>query len=176
MNLLSVIIVNYRSDALLINCIKSIHQFNSELTKEIIVVDNNSSDDSKERILSMFPDILWIQMNYNAGFARANNKGIGYSKGDTILLLNPDILFEDDSASQCYKRLQQSAHIGAGVQLFNADMTPQITGSYFIKGGINHLLPLPVFGKLFKWLGTQLKVKKTNVPEAKGEVEVDWIN
>jgi len=124
----------------------------------------------------MFPNIVWIQMNYNAGFARANNEGIRYSKGDTILLLNPDVLFEDDSTSQCYKRLQQSPHIGAGVQLFNEDCTPQITGSYFIKGGINHFLPLPVLGNLFKWLGTQLKVKKTNVPEAKGEVAVDWIN
>lgn len=176
MNLLSIIIVNYRSYGLLINSIKSIYQFNAGLIKEIIVVDNNSSDDSKEKIFSIFPNIVWIQMNYNAGFARANNEGIRYSKGDTILLLNPDVLFEDDSVSQCYQKLQQSPHIGAGVQLFNPDRTPQITGSYFIKGGINHFLPLPVLGKLFKWLGTQLKVKKTNVPEAKGEVTVDWIN
>jgi len=124
----------------------------------------------------MFPDIIWIQKNYNSGFARANNEGIRRSKGDTVLLLNPDVLFQDDSMEQCYKRLRQSSHIGAGVQLYNPDKTPQITGSYFIKGGINHFLPLPVLGKLFKWLGTLLKVKKTNVPEAKGEVAVDWIN
>jgi len=176
MNCLSIIIVNYRSQFLLINCIKSLYQFNSGFSKEIIVVDNNSSDDSKEKILSMFPDIIWVQMSYNAGFARANNEGIRNSKGDTVLLLNPDVLFEDDSTEQCYKRLQHSHHIGAGVQLYNPDKTPQITGSYFIKGGINHFLPLPVLGNLFKWLGTQLKVKKTNVPEAKGEVMVDWIN
>jgi len=176
MTLLSIIIVNYRSYALLINCIKSIDQFNADLAKEIIVVDNNSSDDSKEKILSNYPDIIWIQMNYNAGFARANNEGIRHSKGDIILLLNPDVIFEEDSIGQCYKRLEQSGYIGAGVQLLNPDKTPQITGSYFIKGGINHFLPLPVLGKLFKWLGTQLKVRKTNVPEAKGEVAVDWIN
>jgi len=176
MNLLSIVIVNYRSLSLLINCIKSIYQFNRELTREIIVVDNNSSDDSKGKILSLFPDIIWVQMNYNAGFARANNEGIRHSKGNTVLLLNPDVLFEDDSLGQCYKRLQQSPHIGAGVQLFNPDKTPQITGSYFIRGGINHFLPLPVLGNLFRRMGTQLKVKKTNVPEAKGDVVVDWIN
>ena len=173
---LSIIFVNYRSASLLDDCIQSFQQFNSELDSQIIVVDNNSGDDSKQKILSKFPDVTWVQMNYNAGFARANNEGIRNSKGDTVLLLNPDVLFEDDSTDQCYKRLQHSPHIGAGVQLYNPDKTPQITGSYFIKGGINHFLPLPVLGNLFKWLGTQLKVKKTNVPEAKGEVMVDWIN
>ena len=173
---LSIIIVNYRSASLLINCIQSLRQFNHHLHSEIIVVDNNSGDDSKERILSKYPDVTWIQMNYNSGFARANNEGIRHSKGDTILLLNPDVLFEGDSVTQCYNRLQDSNYIGAGVQLLNPDRTPQITGSYFIKGGINHFLPLPVLGKLFKWLGTRLKVKKTSIPEAKGQAEVDWIN
>jgi len=172
----SIIIINYRSTSLLVDCIKSILQFNPSLTTEIIVVDNNSGDEGKEKILSSFPDIIWLQMNYNSGFARANNEGIRYSKGTTVLLLNPDVVFEDDSITQCYIRLQQSNHIGAGVQLLNPDKTPQITGSFFITGGINHFLPLPVLGRLFKKLGTKLNVKKTNVPEAKGEVEVDWIN
>ena len=173
---LSIIIVNYRSASLLNDCIQSFQQFNSGLNCQMIVIDNNSGDDSREKILSKFPDVTWVQMSYNAGFARANNEGIRNSKGDIVLLLNPDVLFEDDSMEQCYNRLQQSPHIGAGVQLFNPDKTPQISGSYFITGGINHFLPLPVLGNLFKWLGTQLKVKKTNVPEAKGEVTVDWIN
>jgi GT2 family glycosyltransferase len=176
MNHLSVIIVNYRSASLVIDCLESLLQFNPALNKEIIVVDNDSGDNSRERILQKFADIIWLQMNYNAGFARANNEGIRHSKGDTILLLNPDVLFEDDSIGQCHKRLQQSRHVGAGVQLLNPDRTPQITGSYFITGGINHFLPLPVLGKLLKWLGTKFNVKKTNVPKAMGEVEVDWIN
>ena len=173
---LSIIIVNYRSASLLINCIQSLRQFNHPLNSEIIVVDNDSNDNSKERVLSQYPDVTWIQMNYNSGFARANNEGIRHSNGDTILLLNPDVVFEDDSISQCDRRLRDSDHIGAGVQLLNPDRTPQITGSYFIKGGINHFLPLPVLGRLFKWLGTQLKVKKTSIPEAKGWAQVDWIN
>jgi len=173
---LSITIVNYHSASLLTDCVESILQFNPNLNAEIIVVDNDSGDDDKEKILGMFPNLVWIQMNYNAGFARANNEGIRKSKGDVVLLLNPDTLFEDDSITQCYQRLLQSKHIGAGVQLLNVDRTPQITGSFFIKGGVNHFLPLPVLGKLFKWLGTKLKVKKTNVPEAQGEIEVDWIN
>ena len=176
MALLSIIIVNYNSAALLIDCIGSLVQCDSGLEKEIMVVDNKSEDDSQQRVVARFPEVYWLQMNYNAGFARANNVGIRQSTGDMVLLLNPDVLFEDDSVDQCYSRLQQSNYIGAGVQLLNPDRTPQITGSYFIMGGINHFLPLPVLGRVFKWLGSTLKVKKTNVPEAKGEVEVDWVN
>ena len=173
---LSIIIVNYRSASLLIDCIKSLLRFNVHQEKEIIVVDNNSGDDSEERIRTLFPTVVWVQMGYNTGFARGNNEGIRRSKGDVLLLLNPDVLFQDDSVDQCCTRLQESKYVGAGVQLLNPDRTPQITGSYFIKGGVNHFLPLPVLGKVFKWVGSRLKVKKTNVPEAKGEVEVDWIN
>jgi len=173
---LTIIIVNYRSASILVDCIKTLLQFKVDGEKEIIVVDNNSGDDSEQIIRGLLPAVVWIQMTYNAGFARANNEGIRQSTGDIVLLLNPDVLFEDGSVDECYSRLRRSTYIGAGVQLLNRDGTPQITGSYFIKGGINHFLPLPVLGRVFKWLGETLKVKKTNVPEAKGEVEVDWIN
>lgn len=176
MNLLSIIIVNFRSSDLLVNCLESLLRFNSGLSKEIIVVDNDSGDNSRERITVLFPEVIWIQMPYNAGFARANNEGIRQSRGDTVLLLNPDTLFEDDAITRCHQRFSASVYAGAGVQLVNPDRTPQITGSYFIKGGINHFLPLPVLGGLFKWLGVRLKVKKTNVPEARAEERVDWIN
>jgi len=173
---LSIIIVNYNSIQLISDCLQSIFQSDPLLPFEIIIVDNSLNENDEQIIHGKFPSVQWIRMDYNSGFARANNTGIRNSNGDAVLLLNPDTLFEDDSITQCYERLIRSKHIGASVQLLNPDKTPQITGSYFIKGGINHFLPLPVLGKLFKWLGTRLKVKKTNVPEAKGEVEVDWIN
>lgn len=173
---LSIIIVNYRSASLVIDCIESIHRFHKHLNAEIIVVDNNSEDGCKEKIMKKFPYVKWIPMNYNSGFARANNEGIRNAKGDVVLLLNPDTIFEDGSITHCYQRLIHSNYVGAGVQLKNPDGTPQITGSYFIKGGINHFLPLPVLGKLLKWLGTKLKVKKTSVLEEKSNLEVDWIN
>lgn len=45
-----------------------------------------------------------------------------------------------------------------------------------MKGGLNYLLPLPYLGVILKWVAENLKIKKPNVPEAKGIVEVDWIN
>jgi GT2 family glycosyltransferase len=58
----------------------------------------------------------------------------------------------------------------------NPDHSPQISGNFFITGGINHFLPLPILGNWLKWLGEKLSVKKTNVPEATGTIAVDWIN
>jgi GT2 family glycosyltransferase len=174
--MLSIIIVNYNSEALIKDCITSIYQFTPNLPIEILVVDNSSSAEGKERIQDALPHVRWLQMSYNAGFARANNEGIRQAKSDVVLLLNPDTLVEDKAIENCYNRFISSHYVGCGVQLLNPDRTPQISGNYFITGGVNNLLPLPFLGRFVKWLGTSLKVKKTNVPEAKGEVEVDWVN
>jgi len=115
-------------------------------------------------------------MDYNAGYARANNEGIRQAKGGIILLLNPDVFFEDDSLQKCYQSFIHSENNACGVQLLNPDKSPQISGGYFIRGGLNNLLPLPVLGKIFKWLGNLLQVKKTSLKNADGIQEVDWLN
>jgi GT2 family glycosyltransferase len=173
-SMISIIIVNYKSLKLIMGCLESISRFDMIANFEIFIVDN--SNDDPQPLLEKFPFVHWIPMNYNAGFARANNKGITLSKNDLILLLNPDTLIETDAISRCLKQFKTSPYVAAGVQLLNPDRTPQISGSYFMKGGLNHLLPLPVLGKILKWMGTLLKVEKTSIMEAKGKIEVDWIN
>ena len=115
-------------------------------------------------------------MSYNAGFARANNEGIRQAKGDAVLLLNPDTICTDDSVLSCYYQFAASDYAACGVQLVNADGTPQISGNYAMTGGLNYLLPLPYVGAFIKWTATLFKVKKPNVPDTKITVEVDWIN
>lgn len=173
---LSIIIVNYKSAQLICDCVQSIYAQQSTLTFEIIVVDNNSQDDSKEKIFSLFPEINWIQMDYNSGFARANNEGIRNSKGDIILLLNGDTIIENNAIEKCFNNLHTSEYAACGVQLLHTDRTPQISGNYAMKGGLNYLLPLPFLGTLFKFFANIIGVKKPNVPDATGIVEVDWIN
>ena len=77
------------------DCIQSIYQQESAFSYEIIVVDNNSGDSSRERITGLFSQVTWIDMNYNSGFARANNEAIRRSKGGTVLLLNADTITLD---------------------------------------------------------------------------------
>ncbi len=115
-------------------------------------------------------------MGYNAGFARANNEGIRQSKNEVVLLLNPDTVILDDAINKCYERFVQSANIAAAVQLVNTAGEPQITGNFFMTGGLNHLLPLPYLGSLLRKIAFAFKVKKTNVVQAADEQKVDWIS
>lgn len=173
---LSIIIVNYKSAGLIIECLKTIYAETNDLLFEIIVVDNDSKDGSKELIMHMFPEIIWIEMNYNSGFARANNEGIRHSKGEVLLLLNADTLIIGNAIEKCVRLFTKSTFVACGVQLLNTDLSPQISGNYFIKGGLNYLLPLPYFGNFIKWLGVLFSVKKPNVANTNSTIVVDWIN
>lgn len=88
----SIIIVSYKTPQLLKACVQSIIDETHHLSYEIIVVDNNSEDESEQLIVEHFPDVIWINSGYNAGFARANNMGIKVAVGTYIFLLNPDAL------------------------------------------------------------------------------------
>jgi GT2 family glycosyltransferase len=115
-------------------------------------------------------------MDYNAGFARANNEGIRQSRGNIVLLLNSDTLVEEGAIDGCYRLFADSDYVACGVQLLNSDRSPQISGNFFMKGGLNYLLPLPYMGAWVKKMGNLFKVDKPNVPNADSLVEVDWIN
>lgn len=148
----------------------SFHEF------EWIVVDNDSGDNSEQMITQQFPFVQWIQMGYNAGFARANNCGIKASNSNVVLLLNPDTLIMNDTINECYNRFVVDDIAACGVQQYFADGKPQISGNFFMKGGINHLLPLPYWGCLLRKIAFSFKMKKPNVALATSMEEVDWIS
>lgn len=143
---------------------------------EIIVVDNDSKDDSEQRVLSAYSSIRWINVGYNSGFARANNIGIKAAKGSIVLLLNSDTLNENNAIAKCFEQFENDDSIACGVQLLNADGSSQISGNYVITGGLNNLLPLPYLGAIIKWLGNLVKTRKPNIADTDKKVEVDWIN
>ena len=173
---LSIIQINYKTPQLIIDSLTEMYKDSEACEFEIIVVDNQSGDDSRERITGAFPQVKWLQLDYNAGFSRANNAGIHIATGDAILLLNGDTLPRGKDIAECYRRLKQSDYVACGVQLLNADGTHQISGNYAMKGGLNYLLPLPYLGNFIKWLGALAGVAKPHVPDKVGTIEVDWIN
>jgi GT2 family glycosyltransferase len=175
-NELSIIIINYKSAQLVVDCLRTVFAETKKISFEVIVIDNDSKDNSKEIILSAYPQVRWIDMYYNAGFARANNEGIRQSDGDIVLLLNPDTLIKNNAIEKCRELIAASEYVACGAQLINKDSSPQISGNYFMKGGLNYLLPLPFFGNLVKWTGNLFHVKKPNVPDSDSTIEVDWIN
>lgn len=173
---LSIIIVNYKTPGLVMDCLAGLMKHTEGISFDVTVVDNDSGDDTEQRLIENYPAARFIQMGYNAGFARANNAGIRQSTGDAVLLLNSDTLIKDNAIGNCFNRFIASNYVACGIQLLNEDGTSQISGSFFMKGGVNMLLPLPYLGSFLKFMAGLMQVKKPNVPEATGTVDVDWIN
>jgi GT2 family glycosyltransferase len=175
--LVSIIIVNYKSSHYIMDCLASAQAtLIANEGIEWIVVDNASGDESRSLITKAYPFVQWIQMDYNAGFARANNAGIKMAKGEAVLLLNPDTLLLPGAIEKVGSQFLHSNHVACGVQLVHADMTPQFSGSYFVKGGLNHLLALPYWGSTLKAIASLFKKTKPAIVTAGKEQEVDWIS
>jgi GT2 family glycosyltransferase len=173
---LSIIIINYKSAALVLDCIESIYSQTRRYTFEIILVDNDSKDDCRQRVQAKYPEVRWLETGYNAGFARANNAGIEISRGKYILLLNADTIILDGAIDKSITLLSQHPDaVGCGVQLLNTDGSDQISGAHFVKGGLNTLLPLPYLGKLIRYLGYSLKTTVPSVTSVQDAVKVDWV-
>ncbi len=93
---LSVIIVNYNVKYFLEVCIHSVLKAMKGIDGEIIVIDNNSIDDSCAFLTEKFPEIILIANKDNKGFSKANNQGVAIAKGEYILFLNPDTVMPEN--------------------------------------------------------------------------------
>lgn len=88
----SIIIVNYKTKELTKNCVHSIFNHFTHALFEIIIVDNNSEDDSVEYLKNLFPEITIIVNERNVGFGTANNIGVSAAIGEYVLLINSDTI------------------------------------------------------------------------------------
>lgn len=89
--MLSVVIVNYKTPELLMKCIRSLVDTIKVTPYEIIVVDSQS-DGSVERALNVqYSHVVYLPYSENTGYAKGVNEGLKKSKGELILILNPDI-------------------------------------------------------------------------------------
>jgi len=119
---LSVIIVNWNTKNLLRECLESLYKEIHDISLEIIVVDNFSSDGSVEMLRNYFPGIKIRSNPKNMGFAHANNQGILISEGKYVLLLNPDTILLNNSLSEMVKFMNENPEVGiAGCKLIHPD-------------------------------------------------------
>ncbi|NQY07352.1 MAG: glycosyltransferase family 2 protein [Flavobacteriaceae bacterium] len=94
---LSVVILNYNVRYFLELCIKSVQAAIQDINAEIIVVDNNSADDSCKMVTQVFPDITLITNKENVGFSKANNQAVILAEGEYVCILNPDTVVAEDT-------------------------------------------------------------------------------
>ncbi|MDF2883431.1 MAG: glycosyl transferase family 2 [Clostridiaceae bacterium] len=147
---LSIIIVNYNAEKLLLDCVKSIYNSNNSTSLEVIIVDNDSKDNSRSLITSEYPHVQWVQNKDNVGFAKANNQAMKISKGEYIMLLNNDTVVLDKALDKLVQFLDKNPETAAvGPRILNADMSLQLSCRRGLPNAVNSF---GYFLKLYKVL------------------------
>lgn len=135
---LSIVIVNFNTKDLTVNCIRSIQKEVKEIPFEVILTDNGSTDGSVEAFQKIGKEIFWknrftlILNKENTGYSKANNQAIKKARGKYIFLLNNDTLVHKDALQNILKFAQSSPDAGVvGSKLLNLDGSLQMSCYHF---------------------------------------------
>ncbi|MDZ7344460.1 MAG: glycosyltransferase family 2 protein [candidate division KSB1 bacterium] len=123
---ISIIIISYNTRDLLRACLQSVYRQTPEVDFEIIIVDNASTDGSREMLQQEFPQAKKIFNTTNKGFAAANNQALAQATGEYLLLLNSDTEVLPGAITQSLEFMEQHPEAGiVGCKLLNPDFTLQ---------------------------------------------------
>jgi hypothetical protein len=128
----SIVILCWNDKVVIANCLRSIYANTRSTEFEVIVSDNGSTDGSVKFIREHYPLVRVIENRENLRFAKANNIGIRASRGEYILILNPDTIIHDGTLDKLIMFADQNAEAGAfGCRVLNPDGTYQVSGRPF---------------------------------------------
>lgn len=171
---LAIVIVNYRTPELVIDCLNSLaSEIPSLPPTKVIVVDNHSGDDSVSLIKSAIVSFDWVELiesEINGGFSYGNNVGIKAIKADNYLLLNSDTIVRKGAIALLLEALNKYPQAGIiSPRLEWLDGEPQIS-CFRNRSPINELINSAKTGVITKILN------KYDVPLAVSEetIEVEW--
>ena len=124
---ISLIILNYQTKGMTLNCLKSIRETDwSGLEYEIIVIDNNSQDSLGEILAWQYPEVKFIQNKKNLGMGAGNNIGLARARGEYITIMNPDTMVFPDTFKQLHQFMVSHPQVGmVGPKQYNPDRTVQ---------------------------------------------------
>lgn len=169
---ISVLVVTWNVEDIIEECLKSLFKY-TNLNCEVIIVDNDSSDNTCEVIKNKFKNkVKLIESKENLGFSKANNVALKYAKGKYIFYMNPDVIFVEDILNKMISVLETNRDIGiVSPRLLNVDKSLQISYSNF--PGVKKTL-FDDF-KLGRLLSKDLKMKyyQTKVKSDENRY-VDW--
>ena len=149
----SVIMVSYNTYAMTHEAIASCFSATPALQIEVIVVDNNSPDESASRLKKAFGDehpLTIIKNEDNKGFAAANNQGAALAAGRFLFFLNPDTIVHDRAINRLVDFLSTHNEAGAaGPRVLNTDGTDQVSIARFatVWTILQHHLPISALFK-----------------------------
>ena len=160
---LSVIIVNYNGRKFLQECVQSVFLYCKGIDLEIIIVDNNSTDNSLDLVLLKDSRIKVIKNQENLGFSRANNIGIKESKKEYILLLNNDTILLDP-LDVLFEYIEKQERVGVvSIQMVDKNKQYRCSTGYF-----PNLLNIILFRFMYHRF-TKNQLKSTNFEK------VQWV-
>lgn len=123
---LSISIVNHNNKECLAACLDSIYSHALDVSFEVMVVDNGSTDASVEFVKQAYPQVRIIENSENRGFVKANNQGIRASEGRYLLSLNNDTIIQNGTLAGLVRFMQEHPDVGAcGPKVLNQDGTFQ---------------------------------------------------
>ncbi len=103
-------------------CLKSVEAAIQDIDAEIIVVDNNSEDDSCKMVKALFPLVHLIENETNLGFSKGNNVGALQAKGTYLCILNPDTVVAEDTFVKILAFAESKKNTGiVGCKLINGN-------------------------------------------------------
>lgn len=147
----SIIIVNYNTRQLTLDCLASVYESLTSFQYEVIVVDNASRDGSVEAIGGAYPEVRMIANRDNTGFAVANNQAMEIAKGRYILLLNSDTVVQKDTLDIMIRFMDSHPEMGAsGCKVILPDGSldkackrgfPTPSASFYYAFGISRMFP-----------------------------------
>jgi GT2 family glycosyltransferase len=117
---LSVIIVNYNVKFFLEQCLYAVKKACAGIESEVLVIDNNSTDGSRDWLEQKFDWVQFTWQETNDGFGKANNKLLKEAKGEYILFLNPDTIIAEDCLQLCLQEMKRNKNTGGlGVRMID---------------------------------------------------------
>lgn len=122
----SFIIVNYNTSQLTVNCVESIIEFTENVTFEVILIDNCSTEKSFLYLREKYGNLIIIENDDNVGFGRANNQGAKIAKGKYLFFLNSDTYLMNNASSFYLNFYNENVNFNIGVLgsiLLNKDHT-----------------------------------------------------
>ena len=145
----TVVIVNYRTEALLAVCLESLARTTDRASVEVIVVDNSQTL-TAAAFPSRFPWVRFVESAGNVGFARACNHGLRLGRGRNLLLLNPDTVVHADAVARLSRYLDTHAEAGvAAARLLDPDGSLQYSCRRFPR---YHTVFFGRYSWLSRWL------------------------
>jgi GT2 family glycosyltransferase len=165
--LVSILIVNWKSGALVRRAIASLLRREKTVPLEIIVVDNSPEDPGLDGLTDEFPGVRVLPSPGNPGFAKANNLGAAAARGEFLLLFNSDCVATAEALPLCLERWRAGGESILGCRLANPDGSLQA-----------HAADFPSLGRwlleTFGYTGLWTRLDRARFAQT-DEMRLDWI-